>query len=91
MGTVHGGRILNLIDSLAGVVAARHSDGPAVTATIDETAFLRAVRVGDVVHVDARCSTGPTRSETCKSGWSGSTRGAGSCCKIMATANLRQY
>ncbi|GAA0546201.1 acyl-CoA thioesterase [Paractinoplanes ferrugineus] len=54
MGTVHGGRILNLIDSVAGVVAARHSDGPAVTAAIDETAFLQAVRVGDVVHVHAR-------------------------------------
>ncbi|GHJ47037.1 acyl-CoA thioesterase [Catellatospora sp. TT07R-123] len=54
MGTVHGGRILNLVDSVAGVVAARHSDGPAVTAAIDETAFLEAVRVGDVVHVHAR-------------------------------------
>ena len=54
MGTVHGGRILNLIDSVAGVVAARHSDGPAVTAAMDETAFLQAVRVGDVVHVQAR-------------------------------------
>lgn len=54
MGTVHGGVILNLIDSVAGVVAARHSDGPAVTAAIDETAFLQAVRVGDVVHVAAR-------------------------------------
>jgi acyl-CoA hydrolase len=54
MGTVHGGRILNLIDSTAGVVAARHSDGPAVTAAMDETVFLQAVRVGDVVHVAAR-------------------------------------
>ncbi|MFF5077239.1 acyl-CoA thioesterase [Actinoplanes sp. NPDC000266] len=54
MGTVHGGRILNLIDSVAGVVAARHSDGPAVTAAMDETLFLQAVRVGDVVHVAAR-------------------------------------
>ncbi|GLY08436.1 MULTISPECIES: acyl-CoA thioesterase [Actinoplanes] len=54
LGTVHGGRILNLIDSVAGVVAARHSDGPAVTAAMDETVFLQAVRVGDVVHVDAR-------------------------------------
>ncbi len=54
MGTVHGGRILNLIDSAAGVVAARHSDGPAVTAAMDETVFLRAVRIGDVVHLDAR-------------------------------------
>ncbi|GAA1617650.1 acyl-CoA thioesterase [Actinoplanes couchii] len=54
LGTIHGGRILNLIDSAAGVVASRHSDGPAVTAAMDETLFLRAVRVGDVVHVDAR-------------------------------------
>lgn len=54
MGTVHGGVILKLIDSAAGVVAARHSQGPAVTASMDETAFLVAVRVGDVVHVDAR-------------------------------------
>ena len=49
MGTVHGGQILNLIDSVAGVVAARHSEGPAVTAVMDETAFLEAARVGDVV------------------------------------------
>jgi acyl-CoA hydrolase len=54
IGTVHGGRILHLVDSVAGVVAARHSDGPAVTAMMDETAFLEAVRVGDVVHVAAR-------------------------------------
>jgi acyl-CoA hydrolase len=54
MGTVHGGVILKLIDSAAGVVAARHSGGPAVTASMDETVFLVAVRVGDVVHVDAR-------------------------------------
>ena len=54
LGTVHGGQILKLIDSVAGVVAARHSEGPAVTAAMDETVFLQAVRVGDVVHVDAR-------------------------------------
>lgn len=54
LGTVHGGVILKLIDSVAGVVAARHSQGPAVTASMDETAFLVAVRVGDVVHVDAQ-------------------------------------
>lgn len=54
MGTVHGGVILKLIDSVAGVVAARHSQGPAVTASMDETVFLAPVRVGDVAHVDAR-------------------------------------
>jgi len=56
LGTVHGGEILKLIDSVAGVAAARHSEGPAVTASMDEVAFLVAVRVGDVVHVDAACT-----------------------------------
>jgi acyl-CoA hydrolase len=54
MGTVHGGHILKLVDSAAGVVASRHCDGHAVTAAMDETLFLQAIRVGDVVHVDAR-------------------------------------
>ncbi|MBB6033631.1 acyl-CoA thioesterase [Phytomonospora endophytica] len=64
MGTVHGGVVLKLIDSVAGVVAARHSEGPAVTASMDETAFLVAVRVGDVVHVDAQITwTGRTSME----------------------------
>lgn len=54
MGTVHGGVVLKLIDSAAGVVAARHSGGFAVTVSMDEVVFLVAVRVGDVVHVDAR-------------------------------------
>ncbi|WP_241825579.1 hotdog domain-containing protein [Micromonospora sp. CB01531] len=35
MGTVHGGRILNLIDSVAGVVAARHRHSPAPVAPGD--------------------------------------------------------
>lgn len=61
MGTVHGGVIMRLVDSVAGVVSARHSGGAAVTAAMDEMAFLVAVRVGDVVHVQARVN------------WSGST------------------
>ena len=50
LGTVHGGVIMTLVDSVAGVVAARHSGGPAVTASMDEMTFLVPVRVGDVVH-----------------------------------------
>jgi acyl-CoA hydrolase len=50
LGTVHGGVIMTLVDSVAGVVAARHSGGPAVTASMDEMVFLVPVRVGDVVH-----------------------------------------
>jgi acyl-CoA hydrolase len=54
MGTVHGGVILRLVDTVAGVVSARFSHGSAVTAFVDEVAFVAAVHVGDVVHVDAQ-------------------------------------
>jgi acyl-CoA hydrolase len=62
MGTVHGGVILRLIDEVAGVVAARHSGGSAVTAFVDEMAFLTAVHVGDVVHVHAQVNWAGTTS-----------------------------
>jgi uncharacterized protein (TIGR00369 family) len=49
LGNVHGGEIMKLADSTAGAVAFRHSDGPAVTAAMDEMTFLRPVHVGDIV------------------------------------------
>lgn len=49
LGNIHGGEVLKLADSAAGVVAQRHSGGPAVTAALDEMAFLEPVRVGDIV------------------------------------------
>lgn len=54
LGTVHGGVIMKLVDSVAGVVAARHSEGSAVTAALDEMTFMVPVRVGDVVHVSSQ-------------------------------------
>ncbi|MBO8199530.1 acyl-CoA thioesterase [Streptomyces smyrnaeus] len=64
LGTVHGGVIMKLVDDAAGAVAGRHSSGPAVTASMDEMAFLSPVRVGDLVHVHAQCNwTGRTSME----------------------------
>ncbi|WP_394618474.1 acyl-CoA thioesterase [Lentzea sp. JNUCC 0626] len=54
MGTVHGGVLMKLADSLAGVVSARHSEGAAVTVAIDEMTFRVPVRVGDVLHLHAQ-------------------------------------
>ncbi|MFD7887069.1 acyl-CoA thioesterase [Streptomyces albidoflavus] len=54
LGTVHGGVIMKLVDDAAGAVAGRHSEGPAVTASMDEMAFLMPVRVGDLLHVRAQ-------------------------------------
>jgi acyl-CoA hydrolase len=49
LGNIHGGEIMKLADSTAGAVAQRHSGGPAVTAAMDEMAFLHPVHVGDIV------------------------------------------
>jgi len=54
LGNVHGGEIMKLADSTAGAVAQRHSGGPAVTAALDEMAFLHPVHVGDIVHAHAQ-------------------------------------
>jgi acyl-CoA hydrolase len=48
-GNVHGGVVLHLVDELGGAVAARHSGGRAVTASMDEFQFLVPVNVGDLV------------------------------------------
>jgi len=61
MGSVHGGVLMKLVDSLAGVVSARHSEGPSVTVAVDEMVFRVPVRVGDVLHLHAQVN------------WAGST------------------
>ncbi|MDQ1641793.1 MAG: hypothetical protein QOJ90_1144 [Actinomycetota bacterium] len=62
LGTVHGGVVMKLVDDVAGVVAQRHSGGPAVTASMDEMAFLAPVRVGDLVRAQAQVNWAGTTS-----------------------------
>ena len=45
---------MRLVDSTAGAVAQRHSGGPAVTAAMDEMAFLEPVQVGDILRAVAQ-------------------------------------
>lgn len=54
LGNIHGGEIMKLADSTAGAVAQRHSGGPAVTAAMDDMAFLEPVHVGDIVRTYAQ-------------------------------------
>ena len=64
LGTVHGGVIMKLVDEVAGAVAQRHTGGPAVTASMDEMAFLQPVQIGDLVHAHGRVNwTGRTSLE----------------------------
>ncbi len=52
-GNVHGGVIMKLIDTAAGVVANRHVRGNAVTASIDRLDFHHPVYVGDLITLKA--------------------------------------
>jgi uncharacterized protein (TIGR00369 family) len=54
LGNVHGGEVMRLVDSTAGAAAGRHSGGPAVTAAMDEMAFLAPVHVGDILRARAQ-------------------------------------
>ena len=64
LGNVHGGVMMKLVDDVAGLVATRHSSGPAVTASMDEMAFLNPVHVGDLLHTHAQVNwTGQTSME----------------------------
>jgi uncharacterized protein (TIGR00369 family) len=52
-GIVHGGAVLRLVDTAAGLAAIKHCGGLAVTVALDEMSFLAPVRIGDTVTVKA--------------------------------------
>lgn len=52
-GNVHGGVIMKLIDTVAGVVASRHARANVVTASVDRVDFLHPVFVGNFVTLRA--------------------------------------
>lgn len=52
-GNVHGGVIMKLIDSAAGVVATRHAQTNIVTASVDRLDFHHPVYIGELVSLKA--------------------------------------
>ncbi len=50
-GNVHGGVILKNIDNTAGIVASRHANANAVTASIDRVDFYSPVYIGDLLRL----------------------------------------
>ncbi len=53
-GNVFGGQIMAWVDLCAAICAQRHSGRPCVTAFVDDLLFQGPVRVGEVVHLQAR-------------------------------------
>jgi uncharacterized protein (TIGR00369 family) len=52
-GIVHGGEVMKLVDTAAGIAAIKHAGGMCVTVSMDEMSFLHPVHVGDLVTVTA--------------------------------------
>lgn len=65
LGNVHGGVLMRLADTAAGLAAFRHAQGPCVTVAMDQMAFLEPVHVGDVVTVRASVNDVGTTSLEC--------------------------
>ncbi|MFC1847890.1 acyl-CoA thioesterase [Chloroflexota bacterium] len=52
-GYAHGGEILKMMDTAAGVVAVRHAHTDVVTARVDGVNFIYPIKVSDLVIIDA--------------------------------------
>lgn len=61
-GNVHGGVIMKLIDSTAGIVASRHCSSTVVTASIDRLDFHYPIYVGELVKLYASINYAGTTS-----------------------------
>jgi len=64
-GTVHGGAVMRLVDTAAGLAAVRHARGLAVTVAIDEMTFLEPVHIGDLLVLRATVNDVGTTSMEC--------------------------
>ena len=53
MGSVHGGWIMKLVDEAGALAAMRHAQSQVVTVAIDQMSFHSAIRIGDLVTLEA--------------------------------------
>ena len=54
IGTLFGGRLLQWMDICAAMAAGKHSRSNVVTASVDNVSFQNPIRLGDVVHINAK-------------------------------------
>lgn len=48
-GSVHGGELMKIMDSTAGIVAFKHAKGNVVTARVDEIVFHKPIQIGNII------------------------------------------
>ncbi len=55
-GNLMGGRLMYWMDIAAALAAGKHCNAPVVTASVDNISFESPIKLGNVVHIEARLS-----------------------------------
>ncbi len=53
-GNLMGGRLMYWMDIAAAMAAMKHTDAPCVTVSVDNMSFDHPIRIGNVVHIEAK-------------------------------------
>ena len=53
-GNLMGGRLMYWMDIAAAISAQKHCNAPVVTASVDNISFENPVKLGNVVHIEAK-------------------------------------
>lgn len=61
-GNLMGGRLMYWMDIAAGIAAAKHSNSPCMTASVDNLSFKNPIKLGNIVHIQAIVSRAFTTS-----------------------------
>lgn len=62
LGNLMGGRLMYWMDIAAALAAMKHCNAPVVTASVDNISFESPIKLGNVVHIEARVTRAFTTS-----------------------------
>ncbi len=55
-GNLMGGRLMYWMDIAAGMTASKHCNAPSMTASVDNLSFKTPIKLGNIVHIQAKVS-----------------------------------
>lgn len=55
-GNLMGGRLMYWMDIAAGISAGKHCNAPSMTASVDNISFKNPIKLGNIVHIEAKVS-----------------------------------
>jgi acyl-CoA hydrolase len=61
-GNLMGGRLMYWMDIAAGIAAIKHCNAPCMTASVDNISFKNPIKLGNVVHIEAKITRAFTTS-----------------------------